>query len=93
MKIKLLKKIFQIYYKESNGDLKVASTSTASRMLSYLKVQNNTLIIKNAPKVTKDFKIVRSGDAEWRFSGIPVADIPFKYKPTDGNTRWAKLSY
>lgn len=81
----------QIYYRESDGSIKLIQSSTGKDIVKNLKYSNNTLIVKSATKKSKWARIRRSGDATWLFEGLPVVDIALK-KITTGNTRWATLS-
>ena len=80
-----------IYYAEENKDVKLATISSGANVVRNLKVQDGTLMVKQATKVTKQFEIVRGGDATWYFDGLPVTDIEFKDSKAVG-TNWGKLS-
>lgn len=80
-----------IYYAEENKDVKLATVSSGANVIRNLKVQDGTLMVKQATKVTKQFEIVAGGAATWYFDGLPVTDIEFKDSKAVG-TNWGKLS-
>ena len=80
-----------IYYAEENKDVKLATISSGANVVRNLKVEDGTLMVKQATKVTKQFEIVAGGEATWYFDGLPVTDIEFKDSRAVG-TNWGKLS-